>query len=102
MSKLEMNLLFPARAFRKMIEMICDHHKLWNNFCKIKNNLEECPCNGIVTHEALKIFFLLTCNKPIYAYLRHLASHFSAHPGQKLICATPISSLCKLPVFTTR
>ena len=51
----------------------------------------------------------LEINKPIYAYLRHLAeiaplpsSHFSADPGQRLICTTPISSLCKLPVFITR
>ena len=43
MSKLKLNFLFPARSIGKMNEIICDHHKIWNNFCKMKNNWEECP-----------------------------------------------------------
>ena len=44
-SKLKMNLLFPAKSLKKMKEIICNHHKIWNNFCEMKINSEECPCH---------------------------------------------------------
>ena len=34
-SKLKMNLLFPAKSFGKMNEIICDQHKIWNKSFKL-------------------------------------------------------------------
>ena len=48
-------LHLPAKHFKEIVEIKYDHHKILDNFCQMKNYLEECP-----RHHNVCLFLRLT------------------------------------------
>ena len=47
-SKFKVDLHVPAKDFKEIVKVKCDHHKIVDNFCQMKNYLEECRCHNNV------------------------------------------------------